>query len=398
MADTTSKRSPIGFAAKTELIEKAQRIATEVAGPAAADVDAKARFPREAFDALRKEKLLGAFIPKELGGGGASLSEITGICHTLGQSCASTAMIYAMHQIQIACMVRHRKDSAFFKNQLIDLAERELLVASATTEIGPSGNTRMSSCALVREGDHFTLEKNAPVISYGDHCDAILVTSRRAPDAPTSDQVLTLIRKEKGEYTLQKTSDWDTLGMRGTCSDGFVLKAKAPLENVLPTEFAVISAQTMLPFSHCVWTSLWLGIATDAVHRARTYIRGEARKNPGVTPPGALRLAETMNTLHSFRAGVQDGIREFENAIDDPEMCSSLGFAIRMNNMKIAASQLCVQTVGQALMVVGIMGYKANSKLSLTRHVRDSYGGALMISNDRIYGANSQLLCVYKDD
>ena len=30
-----------------------------------------------------------------------------------------------------------------------------------------------------------------------------------------------------------------------------------------------------------------LGIATDAVHRARTYIRGEARKKPGQVPAGA---------------------------------------------------------------------------------------------------------------
>jgi acyl-CoA dehydrogenase len=154
----------------------------------------------------------------------------------------------------------------------------------------------------------------------------------------------------------------------------------------------------MLPFSHVVWSSLWLGIATEAVNRARTFVRGAARKTPGVTPPGALRLAEAMNTLTVMRANVQDAVREYENFASDPESLSSLGFAIRMNNLKIGTTELAVQVVGQALGVVGIMGYKEDSKMSVARHLRDVHGGALMVSNDRIYGTNAQLLCVYKDD
>lgn len=360
------------------------------------DVDRVSRFPHESVNALRAEKFLGLFIPKELGGGGVGLGELTAVCHALGQYCASTAMIYAMHQIQIACMSRHYKGSEFFATYLRECASKELLIASATTELGPQGNTRMSSCALSYDGDMVSLEKNAPVISYGLEADAILVTSRRTADSPPSDQVATLTRK--GEYTLEKTMEWDTLGMRGTCSHGFMFRMKVHKNQVLPTPFADISQQTMLPFAHTTWTSLWSGIATDAVNRARAYVRAEARKQPGVTPPSAFRLSECMNSYQLLRANVQDGVREYERVMDDPEALSGLGFAIRMNNLKVSTTQMTPAVVGQALGVCGIAGYKGNTKFSLGRHLRDAHGGALMVSNDRILGANSNLLLVYKDE
>ena len=52
----------------------------------------------------------------------------------------------------------------------------------------------------------------------------------------------------------------------------------------------------MLPVSHVLWTSLWLGLASDAVDRARAFVRAEARRTPGASPC-ALRLAETVAEL-----------------------------------------------------------------------------------------------------
>src|SRR5438552_6510219 len=83
------------------------RAAADVAAASAAAVDAEARFPSEAFAELRSQRLLGVYVPQSLGGEGASLSELADICYVLGQSCASTGLIFAMHQIKIGCVVRH---------------------------------------------------------------------------------------------------------------------------------------------------------------------------------------------------------------------------------------------------------------------------------------------------
>ena len=257
-------------------IEAARRIAEGVAAPAAALVDHESRFPAEAMAALREERMLGAFVPSELGGLGATIGELAACCEALGRSCASTAMIYAMHQIEVACLVRHARTSPFFRDYLAELARREWLIASATSEEGVGGDLRRSNCAVERDGAGIRVIKRAPVISYGEEADDILLTARRAPDAAPSDQVLVLVRRS--DVVLTRTGDWDALGMRGTRSCGFTIDAAGSCSQIVPVPFADIASQTMLPVSHVLWTSLWLGLASDAVARARAFVRAEARR------------------------------------------------------------------------------------------------------------------------
>lgn len=380
---------------REQLLATIHKIGAEIVRPAAAEVDRDARFPHEAFKALREARMLSVYVPEEYGGIGCSYGDLAALCVALGQYCGSTAMIFAMHQIQVACIVRHGS-TPFFQSYLRELCDKQLLMGSSTTEEGIGGDVRTSSCAVVREGDSFVVEKRAPVISYAEEADDLLVTARRAPDAASSDQSLVLVRK--GDTVLERTHTWDTMGMRGTCSLGYILKAKGSLEQILPVPYADLSAQTMHAVSHTLWTSLWLGIATDAVNQARAYIRAEARKKPGTVPPGAFRLAELVVELQSMRQGVQGATREYEQVMDDRDALSGPSFTIRMNNLKIKASRQLVQLCADALQIVGITGYKADSKYSIARQLRDAYGAPLMIANDRILGNNSSLLLVAKDD
>src|SRR5262249_54065029 len=160
----------------------------------------------------------------------------------------------------------------------------------------------------------FILEKQAPVISYGDAADAILVTSRSSENAARNDQAMTLVRKE--DVNLRRLSDWDTLGFRGTCSPGYELKSIGNAEQVLPVPYAEIHSRTMHPFSHIVWASLWCGIATDAMNRARQFVRTEARKNPGALPINATRLAEADLVLNNMKSTLAATIAAYREALD----------------------------------------------------------------------------------
>jgi acyl-CoA dehydrogenase len=306
-------------------------------------------------------------------------------------------MIFAMHQIQVACVVHHALGSEFFKNYVRSLVKDQLLMASSTTELGVGGDVRSSICAAVIAGEVLTLEKQAPVISYGEAADTILVTCRKSPEAPRGDQVHVLVNKK--DFQLKRLSEWNTLGFRGTCSNGFVLTAKCHPEQVLPVPYAEIHSKTMHPFSHSVWASLWLGIANEAVSRARSSVRAEARRNPGTTPPTALRLAELDSVLFTMRGGTHQAIAEYHQLLDenDPEAFSSFSFATRTSNLKITASQLVVEIVGKAMLICGIAAYRNDSKLTLGRLLRDAYGAALMVSNDRILGQSSTLQVAQRD-
>jgi acyl-CoA dehydrogenase len=381
-----------------DAIALAGQVARAVAAPAAASVDRESRFPSEAIAALREARLLGAFVPVRFGGLGCSIVQMAEICDLLGQHCANTAMVFAMHQIQVAAIMRHGGSSAFFERLLGDLVDQQLLLASATSEVEVGGDVRRSICAVEQRGDEAHLRKQAPVISYAEHADAILVTARRHPDAAASDQVLVVAPTTPAHTTLTRTSGWDALGLRGSCSSGYLLETRVPMTHVLPDGYDDISAQTMLPVTHVLWSSLWLGLATDAVNRARAFVRDAARRTPGSMPPGATRLAEVVGTLQTMRAGVTDAARAYEAIFDDRDALSSMGFALRMNGLKVQSATLVVQVVAQALSICGIAGYRADTKYSVERHLRDAYSAGIQINNDRVLGASASMLLVHRED
>jgi len=335
-------------------------------------------------------------VPIELGGLGATLDDLVGVCVELGRACSSTAMAYAMHQIQVGCILRHGLSSGWLRDYVAELVAEERLIASATSEVGVGGDLRTSLCAIEPGGPGFRLSKRASVISYGRHADAVLATARRHPEAAPGDQVLVLLRA--ADYALEASSGWDTLGMRGTCSNGFELRAAGDSAQILPVPFAQIASATMVPYSHVLWTGAWLGIATEAVARARKFVQAEARKSPGTTPPAALRLAEVTSKFHALRATVEGGRRDYVARLAEEDALSSFGFVVRMNDLKLATSELLVQIVQGCLGVVGIAGYRNDTRFAMGRLLRDAYGATLQVHNDRIYGTNAQLLLMLRED
>jgi acyl-CoA dehydrogenase len=377
------------------LLASVGKVAADVAARHADEVDAQARFPCEAVDALRALNILSAAVPVSLGGFGCSLVQQGKLCAAMAQGCSASGMVLAMHLIEVACIARHGMETPYFVDVMVRIVADQTLIASVTSEVGTSGDTRSSICAVERDGGRFTLEKAATTVSYGAHADALLVTARRAPDAAAGDQVLVYL--EKGDYTLTPTSKWDTLGMRGTCSPGGQLSAHGPVERILPGSFADSSAQTMVPYSHILWSALWWGITSDAISRAAAFIRAAARRNPGVTPPAAAALALAISDLQSMHHSWTQCASDFDALDDSRDALMSMSWALKLNNQKIQASEAAPRIVHAALQAIGVMGYKNDSEFSVGRHYRDSLSAALMISNERLAAKSASMLLVLKD-
>ena len=383
------------------LLDATRRIAQDVAAQHASDVDTQARFPIETIQALRQAGVLSAPVARELGGAGCNLLELGQLCAALAQGCGSSAMVLAMHYIQVACIARHGLESSFFRDYLRELVARQYLLASITSEVGTFGDTRASICALERGDGRFVLNKDATTGSYCAHADAIAVTCRRDAHAAGGDQLLVLVRRQ--DCTLTQTTSWDTLGMRGTCSPGFRLESAGSEAQILPHGFADIAAQTMVPYSHTLWSALWWGIAADAVNRAAHYVRGEARKHPGTVPPTAMQLAELSAQLQAVRHHWQAVAQAFDAIGASPQGGGAtqdlhgVGWALRWNSLKISCSEAAPQIVHGALQIVGMLGYKNDSPFSLGRHYRDTLSASLMVSNRRIAAQSASMLLVLKD-
>jgi acyl-CoA dehydrogenase len=361
---------------------EAAAAAAAVAAANAAAVDDDARFPAEAIAAAREGRLLSPLIPTSLGGDGATVSDVVDVCYGLGRACAATGMIYAMHQIMVACLVRHAAKEAWSRELQRRIAAEQLLLASSTTDGKGGGDLRNSSCAVTRQGSGVALTKSATVMSYGAQADAILTTARRSPEAAPSDQVLLAVTKE--QYTLEHLVDWDTLGMRGTCSAGFTLRTSIDTDQVFAEPYQQINARTVLPVAHLTWSGVWAGIAAGAVERARGFVRGVARKSSGQLPPGAAHLTRASATLGALRGMIASALQRYEALALHSEQLESLDFQNAMNLLKVNASEMAIATVMSALQASGLSGYRNDGASSIGRHLRDVLSSSIMINNDRI--------------
>jgi acyl-CoA dehydrogenase len=358
------------------------RAAAEVAATHAPDVDTAGRFPSEAFAEIRKQRLLGILVPRALNGEGTSLAELADVCFILGQACSSAALIFAMHQIKMACIIRHAQGNAALERILRLVTSDQLLLASSTTEGQAGGNVRASEAAVEHDGDQVTLERKATVISYAIDADGIVTTARRAADAASSDQVLLVLLKK--DYTLERLQSWDTLGMRGTRSEGFTLRARAPAQQLLPQPYERIHAQTMVPHAHLLWGSVWAGIAAAATAKAQAFVRNALRHSGGQMPPGAAHFTQAASSLRTLRGVLASSLRSYEAVMSDEKAMASLEFQSMITMTKVQASELAATTVLHALRACGLSGYRNDSEFSIGRHLRDVLSAPIMINNDRI--------------
>ena len=241
-------------------------------------------------------------------------------------------------------------------------------------------------------------DKQAPTVSYGAYADDL--AHHRAPRRrgravrPGRSCSRAPIRHE-----LEPQGTWDPLGMRGTCSPGYVVRAEIdaeadPARPASPT----IAAESMVPVSHILWSHLWLGIATDAFDRARAFVAASREAQPGETPRrrSSPALPRDERARPAARAEVRQALR---STCDRRRARSASGSRpwprlLRFNNLKIAASEqaprVCQGAIGRDC---GIVGFKNDTPFSVGRHLRDTMSAALMVANERIHSDQRRACC-----
>jgi acyl-CoA dehydrogenase len=358
-------------------------VIADVIAPCSHAVDRDARFPVESIAALHELGLLGAAIPCSLGGRGLDLRALSVVATRLARGCGSTSMVWAMHQIQLGCLIAAAEGSELWSARLRALAQEGTLIASMTSEVGVGGDLRRSIAAVVEgPAGRASLEKASPTISYAAHADAYLVTARRAPDAAPGDQVAVLLWRD--QLQLEQRGSWDAMGMRGTVSPGFTLRADFDRDQIVPLDFAQLASHAMVPWSHILWASCWHGLALEAFARARRMARKRAGANGASCD---VRLAEAARGLSLIQAQIGDAI---SNLVPSDGSMALLETA-RLNDLKVSVSQLAVDVAQMCLEICGMAGYQERSPLSIARILRDLYSARLMIGNERIMATNARL-------
>jgi acyl-CoA dehydrogenase len=372
------------------LAKIAAHVAETVTAPAAYDVDLHARFPSESLAALKEYRVLSAIVPVEQGGMGATLSDISHVIRVLSQACAATGSVLGMHMEQLFVLQKYGTTEAL-RRALKEVVDDQLLIANANSEVGIGGDVMRSIAPLTPDGGGLLFDKQALAASYAASADLILSTSRSTPEATETDQKLVLLRVS--DCTLEPTSGWDTLGLRGTCSSGMHITARVSEDDLFPVPFADIANGGGGQLRHVLMTSVWTGLAEAAMNEAHAAVRTAARRDIGTTPLSAVRLAEIMVEVQSARGMLAVALEQIEAAIAS-DTIDDIGLVMSLRNVKVVSSTAAINAATGALQICGINGFRRGKDHRLERIVRDACGALIMVSNDRYLQENAQMIPV----
>jgi alkylation response protein AidB-like acyl-CoA dehydrogenase len=247
------------------LVERAAAIGPAIAEHAARH-DADGTFVTEAYDALRDAGLLKAAVPTELGGDGATVSELTALQRELAHYCGSTALASSMHQHVVAFTAwRYRRGLPGAEATLRRVADEGILLVST----GGGDYTHPRGDAIKVDGG-YRVSGHKRFASQSGH--ANVMSTMFVYDDPTEGRRVLNVAVPIAAEGVAVADNWNTLGMRGTASHDIVVEdVFVPDERVLANRpYGVVDPplQVISQVAFPIVSGAYLGIAEAAYNAA----------------------------------------------------------------------------------------------------------------------------------
>lgn len=277
MTTTTELRTGSTHAVRHEttgsLVERAKVVGPRLAEHAARH-DLDGTFVVEAYEALRDAGLLKVAVPVELGGEGATITELTALQRELAHHCGSTALASSMHQHVVAFTAwRYRRGLPGAEATLRKVVEDGLLLVST----GGGDFTHPRGDAIKVEGG-YRVSGRKRFASQSRH-GSVMSTMFVVDDPDQGRRVLNVAVPLSAEgVTVIDT--WDTLGMRGTASHDIALDdVLVPDDLVLANRpYGVIDPplQVIASVAFPIISGVYLGVAEAAYVEALRFAAARA--------------------------------------------------------------------------------------------------------------------------
>ena len=323
----------------------------------AGELDRTDSFATENYDALRGRMVFSALAPTELGGGGASHSQMCDFVRRLAHHCGSTALAVSMHQHLVAAAVANDRAGRPGRKLITKVADGKTVLVST------GANDWLESNGSAERVDGGFLVSAVKPFASGSPAGDVLVTSAAFDDPSDGPQVIHFPLSLRSEG-VSFAGDWETLGMRATGSQTI------KLERVFVSDDSVALRRSRTGF-HPAFSviltvamplimSAYVGIAEKAADLARG--RAAGRGGDPITP---YLVGEMENLLATAQIARDDMVR----LANDLEFEPTPGLASKILVRKTICAKHVIATVEKALEVCGGGGFFR--KFGLERLLRD---------------------------
>jgi alkylation response protein AidB-like acyl-CoA dehydrogenase len=349
------------------VVAKARAIAQTTLALHAAEVDQQARFPQESMTALADAGFYGLIIPQEFGGMGQTLPVMAAVVDELAQACASTAMIYMMHNCGVNCyLAEPTKLAATLKA----VAAGQHLSTLAFSEKGSRSQFWAPVSQAIAKGDGVTLSAEKSWVTSAAQAHGI-VSSCIAADGSGAAVYLVL----RGDAGLTINGGWDSLGMRGNLSNPMTYADIALTPDRLIGEVgkgADIMLGKALPIFLICQGAIGVGLAEAAFQSTQKHITQEGFQHTGT------KLSDLPN-LRASLAKIRietDKARAYLVATLDKVMSAAPDAMLHLLALKASSAETAVHTTDLAMRSCGGAAYSKH--LNIERGFRDARAAIVM--------------------
>lgn len=336
----------------------------------AQDYDRNPRFPREAFDILAREGLIGLTVAKRLGGAGAGLGDALRVLGAVAKGEPSTALILFMTYAFHAAPDKGRRwDRALYERLAREAVTGAGLVGTfrVEPELGTPVRGGLPATTARRAGSGWLLSGEKIYSTGSSGLDWFAVWARTDEDPVRVG--LFLVKPDSAGITI--LPEWDHLGMRATVSHKVVFD-DTPVPPALAVDLRAPEDWAPRPEdgSALVWNALAIATIYDGVARAaRDWLVGylNARKpaNLGAAlatlPRVQEKVGEIEALLHANRVLIDEAARLADAGLGPG--------ATQANLVKHLANANAIKAVEIGLELTGNPGISRANPLE--RHYRD---------------------------
>jgi alkylation response protein AidB-like acyl-CoA dehydrogenase len=326
-------------------------------GERAAAFDAQDRFVAVNYEELKQHKVFSMLVPEDLGGGGATLTEVSDFLRSLAQNCASTALALSMHTHLVAATVfRHKKGQPGAKLLEKIAANQTVLVSTGATDwVNSNGSAKN-----VEGGYRVSGRK---VFASGSPAADMLITTFVAEAEPEGPSVIHCPVPLTAPG-VKRLDDWHTLGMRGTGSHTVVLEdVFVPAESIAlkrPRGQWHPAWDVTLGVAPPVYMAPYVGLAQAAAKQALAHVKKSDKSIASLMTVGQME-----NALTTAELAFDDMVRLAGNLDFAPSLDNTNAQLVR----KTILTRAVKETVERAVELVGGGGFY--NKLPFERMWRD---------------------------
>ncbi len=265
----------LGYAPSDEhdlLRQTVRELAEAKIAPAAADVDANSRFPKEALDALAGARLHAAHIPESYGGEGADALAAVIIIEEVARACASSSLIPAVNKLGTVPLLLSGSED-LKRKYLPPVARGEALFSYALSEAGAGSDAAGMKTRAVRDGDWWVLNGTKMWITNAGVSRYYTVMAVTDPDRGA--RGISAFVVEKSDPGVSFGQPEKKLGIKGSPTRTVILEdTRIPADRLIGAEGTGFrTALATLDHTRVTIAAQALGIAQGALDYAAGYVR-----------------------------------------------------------------------------------------------------------------------------